>query len=250
MIALHARARWPALIKAWRRFEAWFDARARRERWVLILGALCLIWWAADAVWIEQAQRQWHQHHVAAQAWQAQLHQASAELEGLRTQRAVRARDGAVQLQVAQDQLRASEQRLRTEASGLVDPLRMRDLLQALLLGPGCAGPAKASACEPTLRVKSLRNLPATALSATAAASAVAPSASSADAGQVVLWRHGMDIVLEGRYADVQAYVARVEKLPQRLLRGGMSFSVEQYPTVTLTLHLYTLSLDAGWLEI
>lgn len=64
------------------------------------------------------------------------------------------------------------------------------------------------------------------------------------------LYRHGVEIRLAGGYAQLQAYLAQLEKLPQRLLWGGLSYRVIDYPQAEMTLTVYTLSPDRTWLTL
>ena len=107
------------------------------------------------------------------------------------------------------------------------------------------------------IKVRELRSLGRTDLLAAAStAAAVAQPASAASApaavppGGPALYRHGVELTLEGGWSDLLAYLQALETMPRRVLWGGVSMKVEQYPKVVLTVRLYTLSLDRGWLEI
>lgn len=64
------------------------------------------------------------------------------------------------------------------------------------------------------------------------------------------LYRHGVEIRLEGSYGQLQAYLEQLEKLPQRLLWGQLSYRVIDYPRSEMTLTVYTLSPDKTWLTL
>lgn len=64
------------------------------------------------------------------------------------------------------------------------------------------------------------------------------------------LYRHGVEIRLEGSYGQVQAYLEQLEKLPQRLLWGQLSYRVIDFPRSEMTLTVYTLSPDKTWLTL
>lgn len=64
------------------------------------------------------------------------------------------------------------------------------------------------------------------------------------------LYRHGVEIRLEGSYGQLQAYLAQLEKLQQRLLWGQLSYRVIEHPKAELTLTVYTLSPDKTWLAL
>lgn len=256
-------ARWwatpPALAAAprWRHGVRWFESRTRRERVILILGGVSLVWAAADAVWLGPALQR-HQLAVAESRGRAIQHQVS-QSEATALAQEIRLLDQTESQQIAAARARAAaaQQTLLTSQSGLVGAQQMLPLLHELLR-QRC--PAERG-CATRLRVRSARTLTADELSAataptTAAAPGAAASGAAASPSAVAevalpgLWKHGVEIVLEGNFVDIAAYVERLEALPQRWLRGGMHFSVEHHPRATLTLRLYTLSLDAGWLEL
>jgi MSHA biogenesis protein MshJ len=64
------------------------------------------------------------------------------------------------------------------------------------------------------------------------------------------LYRHGVEIRLEGSYGQLQAYLAQLEKLPQRLLWGQLNYRVIEYPRAEMTLTVYTLNPDKTWLTL
>ena len=101
------------------------------------------------------------------------------------------------------------------------------------------------------VRLRALRSLGRSDLlvlgQATAAGGASVAADTSSGSG---LYRHGVELVLEGSYADLLGYLRAVEALPQRVLWGGISLKVEQYPRATLTLRVFTLSRERHWLEI
>lgn len=64
------------------------------------------------------------------------------------------------------------------------------------------------------------------------------------------LYKHGVEISVEGSYPDLVAYLAELEQLPWRMYWGGISLSTQTYPISRLTLTVYTLSLDKTWLSV
>lgn len=79
---------------------------------------------------------------------------------------------------------------------------------------------------------------------------AEASAAKSKAENRAPYYRQSLEIVVAGRYGDLLAYVRDLEALPQKLLWQSLSFQVEVYPRVRLTLRLATLSEEASWLEI
>ena len=126
---------------------------------------------------------------------------------------------------------------------GLVAPEQMAPLLQTILRANG------------RLQLVSLATLPVTAVGrpAPAPASATpapAPATTSAPAMATVLYRHGVQVTVRGSYLDMVDYMASLERLPTQLFWGQAQFAVEEFPRATVTLTLYTLSLDRTWLTL
>lgn len=138
---------------------------------------------------------------------------------------------------------------------GLVAPEKIAPLLENLLSGHG------------KLRLMAMKTLPVTGMSESFAASAppvaggaaqvAAPAQPNQPAARAaaqkpreLLYRHGVEIVLQGSYLDMISYMAALEALPVQLFWGKASLDAQQYPNSRLTLTLYTLSLDQKWMKL
>jgi MSHA biogenesis protein MshJ len=114
----------------------------------------------------------------------------------------------------------------------LVAPDRMAGVLEGLI------------GRNPGVSLVSLRNLPAVSLLAGDA------QAAAVDAGRTGhVYRHGVEIVVQGSYFDVLAYLSRIERQPWQMYWGRTVMTAE-HPRVVLALTLYTLSLDRAWLVV
>jgi MSHA biogenesis protein MshJ len=131
---------------------------------------------------------------------------------------------------------------------GLVSPDKMTVLLEDIMRRDG------------KLRMLSLKTLPVSTLAAsisgdgntadkTAGAAAVKNKAESASATGAV-YTHGVEIVIQGGYLEMLDYITRLENMPWQLFWGKAKLNVEEYPKASLTLTLFTLSLDKKWLNL
>ena len=77
---------------------------------------------------------------------------------------------------------------------------------------------------------------------------AAAKPAAPAGGGQI--YRHGVEITVNGAYLDLLAYLKDLEKLPNQLYWGKLDLNAAAYPQVTLKLSVYTLSLNLAWLVV
>ena len=224
------------------RLQRAFDRRARRERLLLIGAAIALAWMSVDGLWLTPAFKDWS----AARARHAGATAALQQLGAESAQRGSATRAAAQQMQADLAQWRERVARgdaaLRDFGGALVSAAEMVPVLDHMLAQTG------------GLRLRSMQSLgrsevgaaptPASAASAPAAPASVEPSLPGA------LYRHGVELSVEGSYAEVLAYLHAIETMPQRVLWGGMQLKVEQHPKVILTLRLYTLSQDRSWLEL
>lgn len=64
------------------------------------------------------------------------------------------------------------------------------------------------------------------------------------------VYRHGVELSLEGGYLDLLDYVARLERLPWQMFWASADMDASRYPKVRFTVVVYTLSLDKKWMVI
>ena len=133
---------------------------------------------------------------------------------------------------------------LRAMQQGLVAPERMAPLLESILRANG------------RLKMVSVRTLAVESLSDIGnkhkdESKAEAPAAvKPAVTGKDLLFRHGVELTVRGSYLDIVDYMTALESLPTQLFWGKAELAVEEYPSVRLTLTLYTLSLDEKWMKL
>jgi MSHA biogenesis protein MshJ len=72
----------------------------------------------------------------------------------------------------------------------------------------------------------------------------------AAQAKELGLYKHGVEIRLEGSYADLYAWMSQLESTQRKLLWGDVRFTVVEHPRSVLSLTVYTLSTDKAWLAI
>ncbi len=75
-------------------------------------------------------------------------------------------------------------------------------------------------------------------------ASAVEPNLHGA------IYKHEVEIVLQGNYLDMLTYMRELESLPEQVYWNKGKLTVIEYPKASLTLSLFTLSLEKKWLNL
>jgi MSHA biogenesis protein MshJ len=214
------------------------DARSRRERMLILAAGIAVIVFPLYALVIAPTLQRGSalSAQIADQNNQIVVAQAQKmELERSLQQDpdyALREQLGAKRAQIA---------RLDNQLSGiqnsLVPPQRMAALLQELI------------GQDRKVRIVRLHNLPATPLVEKSAAADSSATATSPHGESRHVFKHGVQVTVEGNYLDLVAYLARLEKQPWQVYWGRTAL-VADYPKVQVELTLYTLSLDQAWLVV
>jgi MSHA biogenesis protein MshJ len=76
------------------------------------------------------------------------------------------------------------------------------------------------------------------------------PEQSASTAFEHGVYKHEVELVLEGKYLDMLAYMQALESMPQQLYWSESEMQVLDYPKARLRLRLFTLSLDKSWLNL
>ena len=133
--------------------------------------------------------------------------------------------------------LQEKNQQLNGIQTTLVNPDKMPDVLRGLLHKNG------------KLKLIQLKTLPVSGLldSKTVVIDEHIKSNSN---GDLPIFKHGVEITIEGRYLDLLDYVSTLEQLPWHLLWSKANLDANNSLQNQLKLTVYTLSLDKAWLSI
>ncbi|TDF34516.1 MSHA biogenesis protein MshJ [Alteromonadaceae bacterium M269] len=74
------------------------------------------------------------------------------------------------------------------------------------------------------------------------------PNEAAQDSSQVNLYQHGVKIVVEGSYFDVQRYLTEIERLQWRFYWRQFDYLVEEYPAARVQIELYTVSTSEAFI--
>lgn len=153
----------------------------------------------------------------------------------------------SARLGILKQEITKSDEVLRSMQKRLVQPDRMVGLLEDILRREG------------QLQLVSVKTLPVSNIldggeskgkPTSAPAGEKKEAAPAAMSGSPLVYKHGVELVVKGSYADLTHYLTRLEGLPWQMFWGKAELKVEEYPKSTLTLTLFTLSLDKTWLRI
>lgn len=223
------------LTAYWKKLSARVDALSLRERGMLFGMASALIIFTAFFFFLNPA---YTGQKILLQTMGSQQDNI-AGVEGEITQTIVaHATDPDAAERARLQQLRSEAQALRTSLmamqQGMVPAERMSGLLEKILRS------------QRSLKLVSMRTLrdgeadPAPAPAQNGAAPAPAE----------LLHKHGVEVVVQGSYADIVAYLDALESMQGQIFWGGAALKVDTYPKATLTLVVYTVNLDKKWVKL
>ena len=215
----------------WLKYEARIDALSLRERVMVFVAALVVVLFLGNALFIDPAV-------MRKRVLVDQMTRQSKELQGLQLQIAElekkRADPDAANV-TRRDNLRNEiaviDDSLKDMRSSLVPAQNMKALLQDVL------------ARKPRLQLVAMRTLP------------VAPLVDKSNAAEKAVtgggvFKHGIQVTVQGSYADLHDYLSRLEKINWRMFWAQASLNTDDYPRLALTVTVYTLSLDKAWLVL
>lgn len=231
-------------MRYWQRLAQKIDALTLRER-VIVFAMAALVLVALfntlllDAQYAEQNRlsQKIRQQRTVIAGMQAEIQQ-KATLQAIDPDSANQVRAQQLQRQITERQAT-----LREMQKGLVSADKMSILLEDILRQNN------------TLKLVSVKTLPAISLGEQMCAENAKQDAKGVnppEARQAAdsIYKHGVEIVIQGRYFDIMNYLAQLEAMPWQLFWGQAALNADAYPRSTLTLRLFTLSLDQKWLNL
>lgn len=226
----------PALQQHWQNLSAQFAARVPRERMLMAAGGVAVVVMLFDL--------------VALSPLAAESKRVAAQLAEART--AIKAGDAIIAATSAQANPDDVKRRYREELRKQIAEIDAKLLsLQSRLVPPEQVGKLLEGvlARDRGLALVSLRKLPVQRIQ-TPGAAATPDGKPANPPGERSIYQHSFELSVEGSYADLHNYLARLEKLPWQLFWGKVTLDAGGYPRLRLTLTVHTLSLNKAWLVV
>jgi len=224
----------------WRTLAGRIDALSERERLLVFAAVIVVSVFLMHAVFVAPVQSRMKARTARMQQQQSAIQTFKQQILDLEARRAAPDAANLVRRDAIKVQIGEIDETLKGMEQGLVAAPKMKQVLQEML------------ARSPRLKLITLRTLPTTPLvdkpAKPDAAGAVVGRQETGTAGNV--YKHGVRITLQGGYSDLHDYLARIEKLPWRMFWSRAVLEADDYPQITLTVTIYTLSLDRAWLEV
>ena len=217
-----------------------YEAMSLRERGLIVVAILGLGIAAWDSLLMEPLRRE-------RLSLESDLSTAGAS--GFVAQSADLSDPRQVNLQRAaglQIQMQELDARISDTASGFVSSQKMIEVLNDVLDRQG------------RLELVSIRNLPVVSLippvsteeNADVTATAAGPVTADSSGLGLPPYIHAIEIVIDGQYADILAYLQSLEALPWKFRWSTLDLNTTGYPRNRVRIELSTLSLDSTWLGV
>lgn len=214
-----------------------FDGLAARERWLIVLAVVGGILLIGFSLLVDPALARNRALKSAIERKTGDLANLQAQLTGLEAQLQADPDAGRkADIVRIRDSINVLDGRLRESQGAMVPPERMNAVLANVLRG------------HSGLRLISLTTTRPSSL--LGEAEAESKPGMPADAPRFDLYRHGVEIRLEGSYLDQISYLSDLERNEPGLLWGNIRLLATEYPKTQMTVVIYTLSAEKAWLAL
>jgi MSHA biogenesis protein MshJ len=250
--------------QSWEKFLLKFDSLSLKDRVIVALALSMLFSYIAYAIWISPVEDKMKALSTQINAEKSKLVALNAEIK---QKIALGSKDPDViekeRLAKIKTDIERLHETLREKQKGLVSPDQMAKLVESIVKQNG------------KLNLIGLKTLPVASLNESKKKSdppgqmtekekafienSLGRKLEGVEPSKIVerkellidqVYKHGVELTLEGNYLDMLKYMDDVKSMPWQLFWGGANLKVDAYPKSTLTLTLFTLSLDKRWLYL
>lgn len=232
--------------QAWHKLALKIDAMSLRERAIIFALAVLILVLLINATLLDPQYAKQSKLSQQIKEQQAQIADIQHQIQQrVKAQENDPDYDVRMRMQALRQRAQQMNDALGDVQKGLVPPDRMAALLESVLKK------------NDKLLLLSLKTLPVKRLNdAVDADEKPAPDVLTAslpdeepDAVKGV-FKHTVELKVQGSYMDIMAYMKSLEDMPWQIFWGNAELAVDDYPKGTLTLTLFTLSLDKKWLNL
>jgi MSHA biogenesis protein MshJ len=227
----------------WQQLAAKLDTRNQRERTLIFFMVIVVVGSLVNALWIDPLLVRKKKAMQEVMSQQEQLQTLSSQIQVIMSGgKSDPDAPFRVQLAGLEQKLSQSRAALQEVQQNLVPPDKMARLLEDVLTQ------------NRKLKLVALKTLPVSDVldmsGGISSQSQAGQSKEELKSAAPAIYKHGVEITVSGNYAELTHYLDTLEKLPWRMFWGKAEMHVEEYPRVTLTITLYTLSMDKTWLNV
>lgn len=219
------------------RFEDWINTLSIRERLLVVLGAIAVVFLLWDRVLVAPLE-------ARAKQLGEQVKKERASLQTIREQQQqILARAGQdpnkdlrKQIETAKGFIRELDETLKDMTVDLIDPQQMAVVLEEMLVRRSDLNLVRVEALAPQSLGEQIVDDQATT------------------GEEVVLenipgvYKHTLEIEFTGGYLATLNYIKELESLKRRFYWGSVSYEVKEYPRARVVITVNTLSLNEAWI--
>jgi len=203
-----------------------FNATSAREKLILLLTAIAIIWGVWDAFVYQPLTQQ--KNKLSTELFSLKIELSAQEMAAKQIEASGKIDPNTAnkqKLDAINDQLKTLKQQLDIGNKRFVSAHSMAQVLQEMLQK------------NKRLTLVNLETLPVTDLSTL---------------GQQKSWifRHGLSITIHGNFFDTLNYLQSLESLTWRFNWNNINYQVKDFPTAETTFQVYTLSFEENWLGL
>jgi MSHA biogenesis protein MshJ len=200
------------------------DALSRRERLLVLMTTLTFLTGTWQLLLMEPLGQRADASRMEIQTLHERIDSANRNLEEQILQLAGAGNEKRTRIALLRQRIDEINANLGNFAAELVDPAEMARVLEEVLKE------------QSHLSLIRIRNTSPEELSA------------GEEADATTLYRHGLEIEVEGSFRDCLDYLTEIEALPWRLYWQVLDLEVIEYPRNRIRLEVSTLSLDEEWI--
>ena len=220
----------------WTRLAKLLDTRTEQERVLLLAAGIALpvyLWWIVALSAMENKLDNLDAGITIANSQNIAETNKQAEIKATFTKDPnAFGRSREMELRAANNE---ADQKLNDLYGQLIDAKEMSSVLTRILQN------------ETMLKLVSLENLQPQLL-LTTDVNGAAPDGQSGT--QVNVYKHGLKMTFEGGFLDTVHFLRSLEQLDTSFFWDSMDYKVQSYPNASITLEIYTLSTQQGWLGV
>ena len=215
------------------------DALSLRERAILFLAISFVLYSGIDYLLLSPLESK--QQKLLGQIQSIQAENSQLETQALNIINRYRSDpDLAERQQLAQlnGKIDKANAQIEVAVAGLIPPDKMALALENLLQR------------QKGLKFISINSMPAEPLLTPATAESDAATAIAEGLQTQSIYRHSFKLQFEGSYLDTLAYLRELEALDWSFRWDEIDMTMQEYPTVAITLVIHTISLDEGLIGV
>ena len=216
----------------WEKFSVFINEKTLRERALIMLVMVVLVYGLCDLLFMGALLDFSSRQSSQLASLQQSNSDAQREIENLMALLSGSREATRRERQQLSDKLTKIDAELSSAASGFVPATLMPKVLEEMLIATR------------QLTLIKLENIPVEMV----AGNSDPDVAGDEDSTQ--LYRHGVEMQLQGGYLATLEYLKQLEQLQWRFQWQALQFEVDEYPTGMVTLEVYTYSTEKDWLGV